>query len=290
MSTKADAERPRSDPREAPFFDLFAAAERTALARILPRRNRWADLLAFDQRIADVEQQQARLNQELGELFQQQRTAGPDHERALVSWHANGAKGPRPEPTAAAIAERIAQLQADHAALGVLLEQTASEKGAFVARHRKRLVADARRERDRARDRYLSLIGELVGARSELTAAAQTVVWTSLFPHPSLATDPDVGLLAAGQSRAMREAVPGLNLALTLENVVRLLEADAGIVADARSREQQAALAGIDPRQLDAGAHWTGTEEGRQAERAEKKAARERFKREHGYELPEFSA
>jgi Phage integrase family len=85
MSAKADAERPPSDPREAPFFDLFAAAERTALARILPRRNRWADLLAFDERIADIEQQQARLNQELGELFEQQRTAGPDHERELLA-------------------------------------------------------------------------------------------------------------------------------------------------------------------------------------------------------------
>jgi hypothetical protein len=39
---------PPPDPRQAPFFDLLAAAERTALARVLPRRNRWADLLAPD--------------------------------------------------------------------------------------------------------------------------------------------------------------------------------------------------------------------------------------------------
>ena len=83
--------------------------------------------------------------------------------------------------------------------------------------------------------------------------------------------------------------MPGVNVTLTLENVVALLRADAEVVADARSREQVAALAGIDPRQLDAGAHWTGTEEGRQAEREEKAAARQRYREMWGEEPPEFA-
>ena len=285
MTTKAAV----ADPRQAPFADLFAAAERTALARILPRRGRWIDLLAFDQRLADIEQQQARLNQELTELFEQQRTAGPDHERELAAWHANGQKGPRPEPTATAIAERIASLQADHAALTVLLEETASEKGRYVQRHRKRLVADARRERDAAKDRYLALVSQLADARDELRATAQTLLWTALYPHPSLASDPDLTHLAGGQMQALRQAMPGVTASLTVANVVALLELDAQVVSAARSREQQAAVAGVDLRQLEVGAHWQQTPEGLEFERAEKAAARQRYRDMWGEEPPEFA-
>ncbi|MGI8423042.1 MAG: hypothetical protein ACR2NO_02810 [Chloroflexota bacterium] len=273
------------DPRQAPFFDLLASAERTAFARILPRRNRWPELKALDDRFVELDQQQAAATAELSELRVRQQQAEQAHPAAVAVWLAGGRRDARPESAASGIGRRIELLEADVAAYTTLLELAAREKAEFVRKHRKRLVSDARAARETAGARYLSLVGGLAEAREELRATAETVTWAALFPDASLAGEPNTVPLAAGHVKTLREAVPGLTMALTLANVVRLLEADARVLADARTREQQAALQGLDPRTLAAsGAVWEQTAEGKAKDRAEKREAIERYRQEWGHD------
>jgi len=284
IAVRAATPKP-ADPRSAPFFDLLVTAERTAFARILPRRNRWPQLKAIDDRLVELDQQQAQATAELAGLRQDLQQAERDHPAELAAWISAGRTAARPEQDAARIGPRIAELEAELAAFTTLIEQTAQEKAAYVGKHRKRLVADAGTARDQARDRYLALVAGLLDAREELVATAQTVTWASLFPSDSLTGELNTRPLAAGLVKPLREAVPGLTTQLTLADVTRLLETDARVISDARTREQEAARQGIDARtQAAAGATWASTEEGRAKERAEKRQAIERYRKEWGRE------
>lgn len=276
------------DPRQAPHHDLLASFQRTALARFRPRKDRWPEVRAFDDRIVELDREQAATAAELAELRARQLQAERAHPGEVARWIEGGKKGARPEPAAPRILRRIAELEAELPAFQALIEQTAEAKGVYVRRHRKRLGVDAETARDQAKDRYLELVRGLAPARDELRATAQTVTWAALFPHDSLVSEPNLAQLVGGQLTAVREAVPGLNVAPTLPQLTRLLEADAQLVAEAVSREQAVALQGLDPRSLAAGgAVWGSTPEGREQERTEKREALAAYEREWGA-LPEF--
>src|SRR5829696_10478650 len=78
---------------------LRAEQERSApswLARLSPRRNRWRDVAEFDERIAKLEQRQADIGREIGELEERLRQAPAAHEQRLAEWIAAGERGDRP--------------------------------------------------------------------------------------------------------------------------------------------------------------------------------------------------
>ncbi len=287
IAVKAARSIPRPappDPRQAPFYDALVAAERTATRRLLPRRNRWPELRAIDVRLVELDQQQAQATADLAGLRQDLQQAERDYPAELAAWIADGRKGARPASPAAEIGEKIAQLEAEVAAFTTLSERAAEERAAFARKHRKRLVAEAETVREQVTDRYLERIHGLAQDRAELRACASTVIWARLFPHDSLVSEPPLAQLVGGQLAAVRAAVPGINLAPTIEQLTALLEADAELVAGAVTREQAAALQGIDSRTLAAsGASWAGTEEGKERERLEKKEALEAYRREWGH-------
>ena len=50
-----------SDPREQPFHAALVSAERSALARMMPTRARWPEVVAFETRITEVDLRQNEL-------------------------------------------------------------------------------------------------------------------------------------------------------------------------------------------------------------------------------------
>jgi hypothetical protein len=83
--------------------------------------------------------------------------------------------------------------------------------------------------------------------------------------------------------------VPGIKQTFGLRELQALLLEDLDFLATAVTREQAAALQNTDERLLGTDTHWAETEEGKQRQREEKKAARERYEQEWGA-LPEFPA
>jgi len=97
---------------------------------------------------------------------------------------------------------------------------------------------------------------------------------------PTSHTEPPDALVA-GRADIARHAIPGLNITIHLDSIVRLLKEDANYCATAFTAEQASELAGRDVRQptpAQGGATWTQTPEGLEADRAEKAAARARYR------------
>ena len=75
----------------------------------------------------------------------------------------------------------IVEAGAALAAQDVLRDRILEERIAFVEKHRKRLVRDAERETERAKERYLGLVGGVEQLREELVGLRQTAVWAAVY-------------------------------------------------------------------------------------------------------------
>lgn len=264
--------------------DIFARAQRLAAARVSPRR-RQEELDRFDAQIARLEAQRSSLHEQLARLFNERDTAPAQHEQELAAWYAGGRDGLRPELPGPRIEREIAERQADIAACGLMLEETANAKAEFVERHRKRLVRDFEKARDDALTRTRVAITEFANARQELRDTASSVVWAKLYPHETLASEvPDA--LCAGLRKPIADRLPGYAGALIqIRDILELLTADAAIVSEATTRDQQAAIRGVRPDALDgSGLVWAQAEpeELQKQLRADKAAARRHYESEWG--------
>lgn len=266
---------------------LMQGAETIARFRLSPRRDRWAEVAAFDDRVGELEGRHGSLMNELTATREQLPVAAAEHEQALALWYADGAKGARPESAVPMLEARVRDMQDDLGAIDRLIEQALQEKATFVLKHRRRLVQQATRATVEARAAYEAAIAALTSAREELRLARRDQVWASLFPHGSLVSEPPLtSMLAAGLVARWKRA--GISQSFGLAELTKLLLEDADVLATASTREQAAALAGTDARLLGTDTVWQETEEGKKREREEQAEAIARHVREWGSPPPEF--
>lgn len=275
--------------QDSRLSDALHRAERIARHRLSPRRDRWAEVARFDDRVEQLEARHGELANELNAVRERLPSAQSEFQASLSDWLASGQKGPRPQSPVPALEERMQQLQDDLEAINRLIETELEAKSSYVQKHRRRLAQQAEQATAAARAAYEAAIDTLAQAREELRAARRDEVWVALHPSETLQTEAPMTVLAGGLRARWQRAMPGVNT-FGLAELERLLREDADALAGMLTRDQAAQLQGVDGRLFGSNTHWQGTPEGREFERAEKKAARERFKREHGYELPEFSA
>ncbi len=260
----------------------LSAEETSWLARLMPRRSPWPELVEFDEKIAALDAAQAAASADIQRLEAEVRDAG-DHDLAvLASWHAAGAegkRGQRPEATVPGIHEQLEQRQADRDALAEAATAAIADKAVFVERNRKRLVqrADTLVAKDHAR--MLALIDELEQVRGDLLADRETALWARLYPNAEAAADVPRSLVL-GLAQPMKAAI-GQSVQLSADRIFELLRVDAGLISEAISREQKIAVHGAD--KTDArSAVWVQTDEGVARDRAEKREALERYRTEWG--------
>jgi hypothetical protein len=285
---------PKPDPREDPDFQTrirISGLEQSMLARISPRhRNRWPELLAIDERIADFDRRQEELRVALVDLRGRRELADAAYAGALAEWMANGQSESRPVSEAKALDEAIVEAEAEYTAIDELRDRVLEERIDFIGKHRKRLVRDADRATEKARARYDELVDELAQVREELIQHRQTSVWAAaIFPHQSLVSLPPCDALLGGRLRATEEHLPGLKRELPAHSVFALLHADADYCASVATVEQAAAIEGVSPSVLrSSDAIWERSPEHEERQRREKEAAMKRYASEWGQPPAEY--
>jgi hypothetical protein len=213
--TAAAASEP--DPRTTIVGEL-ARGEASARLRIGPRRNKWRDLVSFDDRLAAVDVRQAGLREKLQEVQQRLNDEPARHAAELAVWHADGQVGEKPPAVTPSLEASLLELTADVAACDLERERLLRERADHVAKHRKQLAADVAKEVAAARARYESHIGGIEAARSDLLDMRATQVWIALFPHDALQSQPPftsnlargVGRHTTGRSRGSEAHCPPL--------------------------------------------------------------------------------
>ena len=281
----------RRSPGLAPFEGVdrtgmpdrpdLGSAETHVPRRLSPLRNRWPDVAQLDTRVAELEQRQAAVGAELAAASERLRNAPSTDAERLARWQLEGGNGPRPELEQPGLEETVKRLQQDYDGLTVAIGRVLEDKASLVERHRPRLVKDADRSVHTAHERYVALITETAAARQELAELRQAAVWARLYPDGSASHSPPQQVLAGGL-RAPVERTLGIAAQLQVEAVFNALRADGEWLRDAATPQQRAALEGREAHQ-DA-AVWADTEEGRERDRQERKAALARYKQMWGRE------
>lgn len=120
-------------------------------------RSRWSELVTLDDRVFELEQRAAALNEELAHLAGGRLSVarGADTD-TLADWLAGGEKGPWPEPIVPAIEAEIKQKTADRDALLVARDRVLEQKEQFVQKNRDRLVRESDRATEEAHKRFAS--------------------------------------------------------------------------------------------------------------------------------------
>lgn len=270
---------PTPDPREDVNYQRLAGLEQSMLARISPRhRNRWPELLAFDERVTEIDRRQEGLRNSLIELRGRRERADADYAAALAGWMANGQADSKPVSEATALEEAIVEADAEHAAMDTLRDRVLEERIAFVQRHRKRLVLDAERATEQAKQRYLELVEEIAKTREELVGLRETSVWASLYPSETLQTFAPSHVLVGGRRKATEQHLPDAKQPIPAHAVLGLLRADAEHFATVQTLEQAAEAKGVSTAELTGDeAMWAGSD----ADKAWQKRDRERRIKEH---------
>lgn len=238
----AEAKKLRPPDGRSPASAMYrqlASEEQSSLARLLPRRNRWSDVAAFDEKVVGLEDIRRRLAAEREHLTVQHQGAENIDRQALADWHLNG--GRRPTPTAPALAARIAELDRETEAAALAIDQTLAAKVKHVEGNRGRLVETADRDLAAKSERVLALVDELAAARQELGDASATAGWARTFPHPSAASTLPAQLVALGRQQPVAKHLDGYKGQVNAERLFQLLRDDAQMLRDSAPADQVAA-------------------------------------------------
>lgn len=268
--------------------EFLADLEQNVLRRMGPRRSRWPDLVAIDERVAELDRRLADVGPRLADLRAQLASAPRADADARAEWELSDRKGARPEPTVERIEREIADAELEVDGLERAAGQVLAEKATYVAKHRKRLVRDADAETQRAHENVLRLVDELEQARAALVALRSTAVWASLYPGPEAARGPRENVVAGGLAKPVRDTL-GIDVQVEHERLLRAIRADADFWRSAATAEQRIAM-GDAPEPGHGAATWAQTPEGVEAERAERQAARDRYAQMWGEAPGEWSA
>ena len=203
----AKREAARLEPRGGIISDL-ARAERSALLRIGPRRNRWRELERLQTALAENDARQAEARTRLSEVQHEREREPERHAAALAEWMGSGSKSDRPVSRLEALDREIVELQAEIEAQDVVRDRLLGERVEHVRRNRKRMTQDIAAEKERAAAQYVSAVEEAERARQDLLDLRATEVWALAFPHESLASNPDTGPSPARRRPSRRATFP----------------------------------------------------------------------------------
>jgi hypothetical protein len=250
IAKRAADSMPKPDRRLDPNFQRLSGQEQSFLARISPRRNRWPELRAIDERLAELDRRQEGLSAGLVDLRGRRERADAEHAERLAAWLEAGQAEPRPTSEVRALEDAIAEAEAEYAAIDTLRERVLGERIAYVEKHRKRLVADAERETAQAKARYLELCDQAEQARAALVELRETTIWASLYPSEVLATYAPSHALVGGRPRETARHLASVEQSIAAPNAFSLLRADAEHFGQVSTREQAAAMQGVSTAEL----------------------------------------
>lgn len=143
----------------------LVSTETNVWRRLSPARNRWPEIAAYDERVAELEMRQA-------------------------------AKAP-------VIREQIRERQEEWEALTRATARVLAAKTEFVEKHRGRLVKEADSYASEAHARYLELVDQLADARADLAAKRSAAVWARLYPAEQAGRGP-ADTFAGGRKRPLQ--------------------------------------------------------------------------------------
>ena len=253
----------------------LVSVETNVWRRLSPTRNRWPEIAAFDEQVAELEQRQAAKGAELVALRDRELAAPAADADRLASWQLDGEQGPRPEPELPRIREQIERRREEWEALSRATERVLADKAEYIAKHRPPLVKDADSHADEAHRRYRDLIDQAAEARAELFAMRRAAVWARLYPGEQAGREtPDT--FCGGRAKPLRAM--GLEATVAPHRVLAAMRADADWLREAATPEQKALIGeGRDPRQPPATV-WDRTDEGQQWQRDERQRALHRLR------------
>lgn len=261
IAKRAAESIPKADPRDDVNFKRLAGLDQGFWARISPRRNRWPELLAIDERLVGFDRRQEELRVTLVELRGRHERAGAEYAAELAEWMAAGEQDAKPASQAKALEEAIAEAGAEHEAIDSLRTRVLEERIAYVEKHRTRLVRDAERETEEAKGRYLAAVEMLAEAREDLVGLRETAVWAALVPSELLGSMAPSHALVGRRRREAEQHLPGVSGELPAHAVLALLRADAEYFATVSTVEQAAAMQGVSTAELTTReAMWAGSD------------------------------
>jgi hypothetical protein len=220
----------------------LASQEQAAMLRLGPRRNRWKDLLEFEERMVEIEQRRAALIEEIGAVNLQINNEPQRHTAALATWMEEGEKDDRPASRLPELQAELADRQAEYEALGTSYNRVLAQRIEHVAKNRSRFQSDVQKAKAKAAAEYARLINEIEATRQELLDLRQEEVWASLFPSELLQQEPNTQPLVGARKTAQEPLIPGVQSALIASGVFELLRADIRFCSSVATVEQYAAL------------------------------------------------
>ena len=115
-------------PADTSLPALLVREEQNALRRLSPRRNRWRDLQAFEERLIEIEQRRSDLLAELAELNQELANEPERHVAAVAEWIATGSEGEQPSSRTRQLEEQIADRKGEYDGYAVLYDRLLGER------------------------------------------------------------------------------------------------------------------------------------------------------------------
>jgi hypothetical protein len=258
LARQANADRAERE-RAARMRDLDPSMEAYARRRWSPRRG-WRDVAEFDERVAELEQRQARVLAEMTGLHEQIPVAERADTEAMATW-VTEQRGSRPLPTVPALEQRVAELQQECDALTLAVQRVLDKKERYVEKHRGRLLKEARKAHEQTVAEFRRLVDEVERTRGHAADCVEALRWALEFPGEGAASNLRLELAKGGR---VPKVLPEFKTIVPIAKVFEWLREDAAWLARALDPKHERDL---DVREQ---AVWTGTDEGEAAVRREK--------------------
>jgi hypothetical protein len=251
----------------------LAELEEQTRRRFSPRKNRWAEVRSFDDRVAEYERRRVEIAARLEPLQHKLALADQVDADALAEW-ISGEKGEKPQSVKPQLEQEIADLRREEAGLVRAASTELARKEEYVEAHRARLTTLAHQRVKRAHADLVERLDGLPSAREELALAREAELWASTFGSEGANQMPQLSHLAGGDAMVGRRL--GLSSVTPVERLYEALRADADWLPEAITAPQREALGDHDET---SSAHWVDSEEGQEWQRQQAAEAAERIRR-----------
>jgi hypothetical protein len=204
--------------------------ERRALLSSRPRGRRWRDLAKLDDKLDGLQRRLVDAGRSLQAAEQAVEAAPAVDARTLAAWIQAGERG---KPPASTVADRERERDAARLiveALQLEVDRALEERREHIERHRDRMVKDAQKDVEDARERLAAHISQLPELRETLLAARENLRWVSTFPEQAEAFGFPTAL-ALGLRQPVKETLQ-TSARVEYRGMVAALEADAAALAE----------------------------------------------------------
>ncbi|MBA3733837.1 MAG: hypothetical protein H0W90_01370 [Actinobacteria bacterium] len=225
------------DPESA-RFELTEEERANRGSRPLSRR--WRTLNRLDEEVDRITQRHAEATGRLTAAEEALNRAPESDARTLAAWLSGGEKGDRPSATVYEKTRDRDAAQLLVAAVAVELDQKLEQRLQHVAKHREKMLADARKDIDQAREALSSKVNELAPLRQQLADAREVLLWAASYPgHLDQFGFPDAVALGL---REPVERTLSTRAQIAYVSLIAALEEDMAALASAFSDEQKRQL------------------------------------------------